>query len=169
MVKRLKAGDHLDAWMQENHRRDDAMWKISFSTVCMVEETNLMIVTIESRRNISRTSSEFDFNKKHPAPSCPTGTGLTFSDSLAHPVATGTWSRILFSTCPISTRMEFETESSKAATVMTLRTAGLPWKNPSVCVIDCGTANEFVETEFSGEQFVVAGSIWFPEDPAPAG
>lgn len=65
--------------------------------------------------------------------------------------------------------MEFETESSKAATVMTLRTAGLPWKNPSVCVIDCGTANEFVETEFSGEQFVVAGSIWFPEDPAPAG
>uniref|UniRef100_A0A8D8KNZ7 (northern house mosquito) hypothetical protein n=1 Tax=Culex pipiens TaxID=7175 RepID=A0A8D8KNZ7_CULPI len=105
MVKRLKAGDHLDAWMQENHRRDDAMWKISFSTVCMVEETNLMIVTIESRRNISRTSSEFDFNKKHPAPSCPTGTGLTFSDSLAHPVATGTWSRILFSTCPISTRV----------------------------------------------------------------
>ncbi|KAL9694326.1 hypothetical protein quinque_013611 [Culex quinquefasciatus] len=158
MVKRLKAEDHLDAWMQENHRRNDAMWKISFSTVCMVEETNLMIGTIESRRNISRTSSEFDFNKKHPAPSCPTGTGLTCSDSLAHP-------------------MVFETESSKAATVMTLRTvaAGLPWKNPSVCDIDCGTANdffrriEFAETEFSGEQFVVAGSIWFPEDPAPAG
>uniref|UniRef100_A0A8D8HV96 (northern house mosquito) hypothetical protein n=1 Tax=Culex pipiens TaxID=7175 RepID=A0A8D8HV96_CULPI len=44
--------------------------------------------------------------------------------------------------------MEFETESSKAATVMTLRTvaAGLPWKNTSVCVIDCGTANDF----FSG-------------------
>ncbi|XP_052566336.1 uncharacterized protein LOC128093480 isoform X2 [Culex pipiens pallens] len=98
MVKRLKAEDHLDAWMQENHRRDDAMRKISFSTVCMVEETNLMIGTIESRRNISRTSSEFDFNKKHPAPSCPNGTGLTCSDSLAHPVATGTWSRKLVNT-----------------------------------------------------------------------